>query len=367
MNIKSFRLSSFSFGDMSALAVVKASVLCAGIYGTFQHFVVAERFESQSVVYVESKTDKVVNGFMGLQVGDGGRDSFVLKEHILSMEMYQYINEQLDLVSHYEGAGMFSSLPQDAGYYEIEQYWRSMVTVEVDEAERLVRLGVQGYSAEMTHKIASLIIGRSEWFINELGKKEAMEDLVFAYENLADSKNELEVARHLEVKFQVDNKTVNPERSYEGELQGIADIQSQIKALELEIETIKAYQNEESIGVKAKQLELDALRGALAKYSDYLLESARDEGDVLVEYERLKMKGELAQEVYRASLVGYKTARLESTKKLKHMHIVLEPTKPTQAKYPEIFRGMLVCFVVCLMLIYIVKGFAKSVREGAEK
>src|SRR5690606_23271290 len=109
-------------------------------------------------------------------------NQLLLRDYLLSMDMLQKLDQQLDLRSHYSDSShdLISRMWfQDASVEWFYRHYLSRVEVEFDEFAGGLRIKVQAYDATTSQAIAQLLVKEGERYMNVLGHEMAQVQVDF--------------------------------------------------------------------------------------------------------------------------------------------------------------------------------------------
>ena len=344
------------------------------LFSTYQIFISAPRYESQSKVIVKqpdglSTMDASMALLSGLGVKNTSSDIQLVKLFIESVDMAEHLEQKLQLTKHLdtEKLSYLSKLYSINNNDDLYEVYSKFITVEIDDASSAVIIKVQAYNAEYSQKLNTEIVRHSEEFINSIGHQLAESQLKFINKEHALTESKLSKSKSDLLNFQQKYNLLDPEAEGAA-IQGIAyGLESSLANTSVELKALESVMSSHSPTVVAKKNELNALRAQLNVERNRLSEDSKDESTklntILSEYSDLQMSLELRLKAYMSSQISLEKSRVEAYRQLKHLIIVQSPTQPSTSKYPETAYNMLLAFIILIMLFTIVRIIIITIKE----
>jgi capsular polysaccharide transport system permease protein len=340
------------------LGLIAIPWLTAAVY---LWFFAADRYVAESVVAVRQEGGGALpTGIDALSMmfgtSSGSReDQFMLQAHILSMDMLRQVDEALDLRAAYSQprTDFMFGMAGDARQEDFLKYYRSRVSVAVNDASGLITIRTQGFTPEIAQAVNVEVVRRSERFINESSHQLAREQMAFAESEVRKARAHLDAVRVRVQEFQQRHGILDPTAQAMANTGLTSELQAMLAREEAELKALQAYLNDNAPQVVAKRAQIAALRSQLEQESQRVLTSADGQSlNVLVgDYQELLAELEFVSDAYRSALTGLEMARIESTRKLKSLVLVESPALPEAAEHPR-RTYMLVALLMGLALVY---------------
>lgn len=353
---------------------VSLVVLPTLLFAFYQTLWATERFESQAQVIVQqpdgmATMDTSMAVLTGLGVPSSGiSDTELVKAYILSNDMLHYLDQQLDLRSHYSQSRIdaFSRLDADASSEQFLSFYQKHINVFIDSKSNIVFVQGQGFEADFAHKLTQTIVDRAEWYINSIGHQLAEAQLEFIKNEHANIQSRLEQAQTTLLNFQQRYNLLDPTAEGMAMQQIAYGLEGQISAKEAELKGLNAIMSDQAPQVRAVQTQLDALREQLLKERGKLstdTDQIIPVSEILAGYTDLKVKMELALQAYTSSEVSLEKSRIEAYRQLKYLVVVESATLPQDSQYPNAFYNISLFALVAVMLFAIGKIIISTIRE----
>ncbi|MGR5340800.1 lipopolysaccharide biosynthesis protein [Vibrio astriarenae] len=353
---------------------VSLVVLPTLLFAFYQTLWATERFESQAQVIVQqpdgmATMDASMAVLTGLGVPSSGiSDTELVKAYILSNDMLSYLDQKLDLRSHYSQSRIdaFSRLHAEASSEQFLSFYQKHINVFIDSKSNIVFVQGQGFEADFAHKLTQTIVDRAEWYINSIGHQLAEAQLEFIKNEHANIQSRLEQAQTTLLNFQQRYNLLDPTAEGMAMQQIAYGLEGQISAKEAELKGLNAIMSDQAPQVKAVQTQLDALREQLLKERGKLstdTDQIIPVSEILAGYTDLKVKMELALQAYTSSEVSLEKSRIEAYRQLKYLVVVESATLPQDSQYPNAFYNISLFALVAMMLFAIGKIIISTIRE----
>ncbi|QOL27278.1 lipopolysaccharide biosynthesis protein [Thalassotalea sp. LPB0316] len=342
------------------------------LYAFYLSVWASPRYESHAKVIIEQPNgmatmDPAMAMLTGLGVPGGSTDNHLVRAYILSADMLNYLDENLRLREHYTSTNVdiFSRLASDNTAEEFLEYYQNHVSVEVDDLSTIISINIQAFEPQYAQQLSTLLIKRSEWFINSIGHKLAKEQMAFINGEHDIVVTKLQDAKKNLLDFQRENKLLDP--AAEGAaLQQIAySLESNISVKKAELKSLQLTMAENSPEIIATKDMIAALEKQLVEENkrisgDY---SADNVATKLAAFSDYKIELELALQAYSSSLISLEKSRIEAYRKLQYLVTVESSTLPDDNQYPKVVYNLTLFAIILLLLFGIVKILIATIKE----
>lgn len=342
------------------------------LFTLYQVLWASPRYESQAKIIVKqpdamATMDTGMALLSGLGVNSVSTDAKLIEAYIYSVDMLNYIEQQLSLRKHYgsSNADFFSRLSTDSSQEDLLAFYKEHVKVEIDEKSQVITLLVQGFTPEYANKLNQLLVDRAEWYINEISRKLASEQLEFIQGEHEVVEKRLADIKHSLLQLQNKYQLLDPET--EGiALQKIAySIEAKIAEKKSELQVLSEVLSDKSSQVSLLKSELKVLEQQLEFERERLssLHGESSVSEILSQFADLKVNLELAISAYASSQISLEKSRVEAYRQIKYLVIIESPTFPQDNAYPKILYNLTLCLAVLLMLFGIGAIINSTVKE----
>ncbi|MBN7820425.1 lipopolysaccharide biosynthesis protein [Bowmanella yangjiangensis] len=348
------------------------------IFAFYQLVWASDMYESQSQLIIQqpsgvSTLDPSMALLSGLTGKSSSPDTELVKTYIHSSDLLAYLENEIKFTAYFSGsdADMFSRLSTDASLEDRLSYYQKRISVEVDDASKVITLKAQAFDPEYAHLLSNTIVQRAEWYINKIGNQLAEAQLQFVKKEHEQVEARLQKAKQDLLIFQREYNLLDPIAEGMALQQITYALEGQIAAKEAELRTLKGSMSENASAVIQTREQLQSLKLQLKQERDRL---TRNDGlsldadsmgvnEIQARFSSLKTELEFALEALSASLVSLEKSRIEAYRQLKYLVIVESPTLPEEAKYPRVLHNLTLFLAVAFMLFGIAKIILATVEE----
>jgi capsular polysaccharide transport system permease protein len=333
--------------------------------------IATHRYQSESKLVVKKSADAVSQlagfslPFLGALGGASGEDVLYLREYILSADLIDKLDTELNLHEEFgvHGIDIFSALPPWAKKEDFIRYFRKRVELAYDEKTGILTVRTQATSPELAQKLNQAILRESENFINELSHQIAREQNEFANQELLRAKNALNEAKERLLAYQNQHQLLDPTESAGVASRVIGELEGQLAGKEVEYRAMGSALQPEAAQMQAirqaigsLKTQIDAEKKKLTSAKDVALNRT---ASVYLEYKQLL---DFQTELYKLSMSAVEKMRVESARKVKTLAILSHPQLADDAEFPKPGYLLLVWFFSLSMLF----GFVRLVLEIIE-
>lgn len=327
--------------------VVLPSVLFSG----YQLCWATERYQSQAQVIVQqpdgmATMDASMALLTGLGVSSTGvSDTELVKAYISSNDMLQYLDENLDLRSHYSqnSIDIFSRMPKNESKEGLLEFYQKHTEVYVDNKSQVINIYSQAFDSAYAQMLTQMIADRAEWFINSIGHQLAEAQLEFIKNEHQIVEDKLESAQKKLLQFQQRYNLLDPTAEGVAIQQITYGLEGQITAKEAELKSLNSIMSNNAPQVVRINNELSALKSQLKRERRKLSDESGTEipvSEIVASFTDLKIKMELALQAYTSSQVSLEKSRIEAYRQLKYLVVVESATTPDESQYPQVFYNI---------------------------
>ena len=343
--------------------VIAPWTLAAVYYAGFA----SERYVSQASFMIE-KSDGGSAGIEGLSLfgvaPQAGNDQRIVETFIQSPDMLYFLDEKAGLKKHYGEADFLSKLSSDASHESFLEFYREHMNVRFNDTNGMLDLEIQAFSPEFAQKLASLVLERSEAFVNEISRGLASEQLKFVQSEVKLSEQRLKDLTAQLVAFQNETGMLSVTEQGAALSTILNELQAELIRNQTELQTLTAYLNDNSPQVIALKQRISALEKQLHTEKNRLADGdATTLNDLAAKQQELQLDLDLATKAYSSALVALEGARTEASRKLKQMVVVSSPHLSEEAKYPRVVYTLTNILLILLALYALVRMMRATVRE----
>lgn len=350
------------------------------IFSVYQLLIASPRYESSAQLIIKEPNamatlDPAMAVMSGFGISGASTEGELVKAFILSNDMLQYLDEKLKVNEHFSNRkiDMFSRLSNDASRESQYQYFLDRVLVEIEEKSQIIRVDVQGFEPNFTRNLSQEIVSRAEWYINEIGRNLAKEQLDFVQQEHELVQEKLRDSKALLLDFQRRFDLLDPEAEGAALQQIAYQLEGLVAAKQTELRTMRTSMSEGAPLIIQAKAELDSLVQQLEKERRRLTEKSSDQinlnsnalsvGEILAKYSGYKIDLELALQAYTSSLVSLEKSRVEAYRQIKYLVVVETSTLPEDSSYPQVLYNITLFLAILLMVFGIGKIILATVEE----
>jgi capsular polysaccharide transport system permease protein len=333
-------------------------------------FIASDRYVSEAKVIIKqadsSSNNSIDIPLLGSNTSDDVKDTQLVKEYILSLDMLHYLNTTLDLKKHYQSktSDFFSRLWENDSQEKFLLYYRDHVIVEYSDISGVLSIQAQAFEPVFAQKIVQAILLRSEEYINQIGHRLAKEQVNFVQTELNRATDHLRQSKQHIRKFQEQYQLFNPEQESGAKLQIVNELEADLSRQRALLINLRSYMNETAADVMALNAKIAASENQLIVERKKLVGNANNNfSDVNSQYAELLMDLEFATDLYKTSLLSLEQARIEAYRKLKHLVIVDSSSLAEEAQFPRRIYTLINILTVLLVSYGALKITIATIKE----
>ncbi len=328
----------------------------------------SDRYVSESRVTVKQSGSSPDIGslFASLGGGAGSKEpNLHLQKYILSLDMLNYLDENIDLRAAYQQHGdFFSRLTETASQEDFYKYYLTRIEVLIDSESGTLVIRTQAFDPDFALRMNTVIMKQSEKFINESSHKIADEQLKFISIELARVSVELSATKDKLLAFQNRHKILDPVAQAKAMSRFVLDLEAQQSRQEAELRNLQTFLAEDSFQFTTFRNKLDALNRQVLEEKQKI---SGEEGNKLnalsSQFMTLKFQTNFATDKYQAALSAYEKTRVEVLRKIKNLVVISSPHKQEQAEYPRRMHIIVTALFGFLILYGIIRLLIATIED----
>jgi capsular polysaccharide transport system permease protein len=353
--------------------IIGLAVIASLLAAVYWLLIASDRYVSEAHVIVQ-RTDlgggmaMDFSTLLGAAANSNRPDQLLLRDHLLSVDMLRKLDKALNLRAHYSN---WRRDPLSRMWFEdrsmewFHRHYRSRVSVEFDDYSSVLFIKAQGYDPETAHAITAMLVQEGERFMNQMAHSLAKDQVSFLEQQVTLMNERAIKTRQAMVDYQNKKGLASPLATAASISAIVGQLESQRAELETRRSALRAYlvsdhpsivQLDQQVAAVENQLALEQARIAAPSGKATL-------NRTVVEYQRLEMEAQFAQDVYRTALVALEKGRVEATRNIKKVSVLQAPTQPEYPLEPRRFYNTLVFMLVALLLAGVVHLLAAIVRD----
>lgn len=297
----------------------------------------------------------------------GSADQLLLRDYLLSVDMLNALDAQLDLRGHYSDRrrDLLSRLWfKDASLEKFHDYYLSRVSIEYDSYAGVLVIQAQAFDPATAQAITRLLVDSGEVFMNQLAHRLAQEQVDFLARQVEIIGADTRKARQQLLDFQNQHNLVSPQSATEN-LAGIVNrLEAQLSDLNTQRAAMLGYLMPGSPKVTELNLQIKAVEQQIGREQARLTSpQGKTLNRTLEEYQRLEMTTQFSQDLYKTALIALEKGRFEAARTLKKMSILQLPTRPEYPLEPRRVYNSIVSLLVIGLAAGIAQLLAAIIRD----
>lgn len=298
--------------------------------------------------------------------GGINNDIYIAVAYIKSLNMFNAIDQKLNLKKHFQSGDFISSLSSSATVKDIEEYWSDVVNVHIDLESELLRLSVRSYSPEFSLSIQKNILNELESLINRMNEKAHKDAISLAENEVSSSEQEVEKTSLALKTFRDINTFISPEAEVSNFTNIIGSLEQQLSETKTELEQKLTYFKKDSLEIKTLKSKIDALNNQLNEVRTRIASNSTNKqilSNTINEYERLSLKHEFAKKKLESAMTSLEAARQISLTKARYLVMVESPTLPDESLWPTPFKSAFFTLILTILSGGIISLIISAIRE----
>jgi len=294
-------------------------------------------------------------------------DMYTVRDFILSRDALRALDNSLDLRKAFSSSKIdfFSRFHPDSDSENFEHfynYYKDIVTIDVDTASSICIMKVRAYSPEMAQNINEGLLFLGEGLINQLNNR-ARQDLILHATLEAKEAEEAAKAASLALSGYRNRQTLlDPTQQSTLQLQQVAKLQGDLITVRGQLAQVRSFAAEspyrQALEKQAHELETEIQKG-MGKISG-------DRGSMtqkMTEYERLTLNRDYTDKRLASALASLQEARDQAQRQQLYLTTIVSPNLPDEALFPRRGRDILLVFLCSLLAYGIVRLLYAGVKE----
>lgn len=348
-----------------SLIVLIPVILTALYYGLFA----TDRYVSNARIIVERDSSRMGGldlGLLSVAQGSSALDVELVKRFIESPAMLSHLDETLELRAHYSNpdADFLSRLSKDASREAFFKYFLEHIEIEIDEDALTLDLAVESFDPEYGQKLGQAIVRRAEKFVNDVGQSLAKEQVAFAQGEVENANKRMFSAADELIKYQNEHEMLSPELETAAVSQIIVNLQGELSRQRTELKAYQSYLSGNASEVVSARNRIRALEAQIEQERAKQVNSGKKQALNALQsrYKELELTAKVAADIYQAGLASLESAKLDASRKVKHLVMVSAPTLPDSATRPR--RAYMVVTVFAILnILYLIGGMVLAIIE----
>jgi capsular polysaccharide transport system permease protein len=361
----------------NAMKVVKAlaALYFVGVFIVIAYvwLFTADRYISQATFKI-SRQDTSAAGESGLlqlampgMSDSGSVDSQVAIGYINSADLLLDLEKQFDLLKHYNSPkqDIIFRLEADAPLEERLKYYRKRISAHFDKETGLTVINVDTFEPALSHQIATVVLERSEAFVNLINQQIADQQLTFIRSEVDRTSERVNQIHREQLEFQNKHKFISPSEVIGTSIAAVQEMQMERLRTDAELSSLlrdspgsPMIENLKSRLISLKEL----IDGETAKLSG----TERDRlNQILVEFQEIGLRLETATRLRTGAEMLLEKNRTDAVARSKFFSVIQSPYLPEDVAYPRRFYSSITILVLGLLCFVILRALVNSVFDRA--
>jgi capsular polysaccharide transport system permease protein len=334
--------------------------------------IASDRYVSEAHVIIQqmdmaSAQPTGLSTLLGMPGGTNRGDQLLLRDHLLSVDMLEKLDAELDLREHYSDRSrdLISRLWfVDISREWFHRYYLSRVSVEFDEYAGVLIIRTEAFSPEKARAIATMLMDEGGRYMNVVARRLSQEQVSFLETQVGQISERVMRARQAVLAYQNERNLVSPQGTAENVFGIISQLEGQLTTLKTQRDALLGYLNPQNPSVIELDLQIASIKRQMTQQQARLTSSERQTlNHAIEEFTRLQMNVEFTQDMYKTALAALEKGRVDSVRTIKMVSVIQSPTQPQYPMEPRRIYNTTVFIVATLMLAGIVSLLSTIIRE----
>jgi capsular polysaccharide transport system permease protein len=354
------------------VAMVAVPTVAAVLY---YGLVASDVYVSESRFLVRSPQHQTPSGLVGQLLQSSGfshsqDDTYAVRDYILSRDALKELDDKLNLRKSFSSSDVdildrFPGLGWNRSFEKFYLYYGKHVGVDYDPVSSITILTARAFTADDAHKINDFLLNISERLVNTLNDQSRRDLISFADNEVKIASDKAKDASLALLGYRSRQEVFEPDKQAAIQLEGVAKIQQELIATEMELAQIKKL-SPDNPQIGALNNRATSLRNAISAEAAKVTSSHGSFSARAPNFERLALDVQFADKQLGVALAELESARAEALQKQLYLERLVQPSLPDKAMEPKRFRSVLIVFVLSLIGWAVASILIASVREHAD-
>jgi capsular polysaccharide transport system permease protein len=282
------------------------------------------------------------------------QDGFVIADYIRSRAIIEDLGGAPLIHELYSKRSIdwFSRLASDATKEDIWKFWNRKVAAILSTQSNILTIRVRANSPEGAHRLADMILKRSEALVNEISERSRSDALNRADIEVQSAIKRLGLARQNMLEFRNKSSVINPVSSASSIGTTLNLLTRDKLALENTRSTLSGVIDENSPTRRILQTQIESLDKQIRQLQERLTSQQNSNviSGQISSFEELQLETQFAERMLTISQSAYERARMDQDKQQLYLVPIVRPTLPEEAKYPRVLMAVSMLFVTCVVI-----------------
>jgi len=280
----------------------------------------------------------VISSFAGSR--STTQDGFIVTDYIRSRTIIDDLGGKDVLYGIYarDEADWLSRLGRPLPLEKIWKYWKKKVTAVIDTPSSVITLEVRAFTPDDAHRLAQMIVHRSEQLVNEISERSRRDATMRAEAEVNAARDGLSEARAALLIFRNENNLIDPLANAKGIGVLVGQLTQEKVKIENDLATIDKSVASDSPIQRLLKARLTNINKQIDQYREDLAGRTQNQtvSKQLALYEDLQLRSQFAEKLYGFALAGFEKARMEQEKQQLYLVTIVRPSLPERATYPQV-------------------------------
>jgi capsular polysaccharide transport system permease protein len=359
----------------SFLIGVIAPSLCFLFYSAFiasDEYVAEARLTVRSAQ--EQKTSSIDASSIISKITGGSskstvQDAFIVLNYIKSRAIVADLGGRdfLEKIYARSDADFVSRLPKNADLEELWKYWKGKVKATLDTMSGIVTLQVQAYTPEDATSVTQTILDHSEQLVNGVSKRSRSDAVERAEAEVKLAAQKLARARQQLLAFRNSNVLIDPLTKAKSIGEMIGQLTMERLQLDNNLRSMSGVLAADSPSQRLQRTRLATIDEQIATLKQKLTDPNGSDtvSAQLATFEELELNEKFTEKMYTVAQASYEKARQERDKQLLYLVVVVRPTTPESATYPQVALTSALFFSTLIILWGVAALLTAAVKDQA--
>jgi capsular polysaccharide transport system permease protein len=232
------------------------------------------------------------------------------------------------------------------------KYWKQKISAIIDTPSGIISLEVRAFTRDDAHRVAQLILDKSEALVNEISERSRQDALLRAKNEVNLAEGRLRKARAELLDFRNKTSLIDPMLSAKSIGETIGKLIQDRILLENNRAALGNSVSPDSPMLRVLNTQIAALNQQLENLQNQLTSQSKSSAisTQIAGYESVQIEVQFSEKLYSIAQDGYDAARREQEKQQLYLVVVDKPSMAEKATYPRILLDTLTVFAGCLIL-----------------
>lgn len=297
----------------------------------------------------------------------GSVDSQIALGYITSADLLIQLEKEFDLFKHYTSPqrDIAFRLKPDALLEERLKYYRSRITSHFDRESGLTNITVDTFDPELSQKIASDLLKKSESFVNHINQNIANQQLEFVRSEVERTAKHVEDINKEVLTLQNEHNLISPDEMISANLKLVQEMRMENVKLEVELASI-LRDSPNSPRIEQIRSRIQSLNQLIDQETAKLSGPENDRlNQLLIQFKQLHLRLEFALRLRAGAEMLYEKNRVEAISQTRFFTVIQNPYTPEDVDSPRRWYSTASILMVGVMVFLVFKALAHSVFERA--